>query len=61
MVRYMDNLIAPIAQRTEQTRPKGKMEVQFPLGAHSGCGESVSRYVRDVETLGSIPSTPTHD
>ena len=27
--------------------------------SYTGCSESVSRYVRDVETLGSIPSTPT--
>lgn len=24
----------PVAQRIEQTRPKGKMEVQFPPGTH---------------------------
>lgn len=27
---------ALIAQRIEQTRPKGKMEVRFPLRAHAG-------------------------
>ncbi len=49
----------PIAQRTEQRFPKPPMEVQFLLGT-PGCSESVSRYVRDVETVGSIPTTPTY-
>ena len=26
---------APVAQRIEQTRPKGKIEVQFPSGVRS--------------------------
>ena len=63
MLKYKQ---APVAQRIEQTRPKGKMEVQFPPGVQyncfdeTGCSSSVERSVRDREVPGSIPCTPTN-
>ena len=49
---------ALVAQRIEQTRPKGEMEVQFPPRAPE-TSSSAERSVRDREVEGSIPSSPT--
>ncbi len=39
--------------------PIGQNEDKKSSCDETGCSVSVTRYVRDVETLGSIPSTPT--
>ena len=49
MIKYV---YAPVAQRIEQTRPKGKMEVQFPPGVHMNNSEKVKFLI--LRTIGNF-------